>query len=263
MYVYRPILTLNFLQFVSNSHILDLYIIYRYISIRWPIKSYYIIVTLYRPPDGDVSKCIEQLQTLCDSLPNRHLCDIIIGGDFNIDYGKSSNDKTKLLKIFMKTNTLLQIIETTTRPLYNDAIIDLILTNTNKAQNSGVLDLSDHSPTFINIKKEKLFFQKTTFRGRSYKNFTEEEFIRLLFERHIEHVCQKTDVKTAWESMKNNIEKVLDILAPIRDFRFGCTKPGWLSNDLMELMKDRNRALKKAAKTKTEIDKKMPELLEI
>ena len=62
----------------------------------------------------------------------------------------------------MKKNTLLQIIETPTRPLYNDAIIDLILTNTNKAQNSGVLDwnLSDHSPTFINIKKEKVIFQK-------------------------------------------------------------------------------------------------------
>ena len=56
--------------------------------------------------------------------------------------------------------------------------------------------------------------------------------------------------------MKNNIEKVLDILAPIRDFRFGCTKPGWLSNDLMELMKDRNRALKKAAKNKIDLDKK-------
>ena len=227
------------------------------ICVKLPHTRPIYIVTLYRPPDGDVSKCIEQLQTLCDSLPNRHLCDIIIGGDFNIDFGKSSNDKTKLLKNFMKINTLLQIIETPTRPLYNDAIIDLILTNTNKAQNSGVLDwnLSDHSPTFINIKKEKSFFQKTTFRGRSYKNFTEEEFIRLLLECHIEHVCQKTDVKTAWESMKNNIQKVLDTLAPIRDFRFGCTKPGWLSNDLMKLMKDRNRALKKAAKTKTEIDK--------
>ena len=54
--------------------------------------------------------------------------------------------------------------------------------------------------------------------------------------------------------MKKNIEEVLDILAPVRDF--GCMKPGWLSNDLMELMKDRNRALKKAAKTKIDKDKK-------
>ena len=137
----------------------------------------------------------------------------------------------------MKKNTLLQIIETPTRPLYNDAIIDLILTNTNKAQNSGVLDwnLSDHSPTFINIKKEKIFFQKTSIRGRSYKIFTGEDFFHRLHERHINHVCQTVDVKTAWESMKKNIEEVLDILAPVREFRFGCTKPGWLSNDLMML----------------------------
>ena len=228
------------------------------ICIKLPHTRPIYIVTLYRPPDGDVSKCIEHLQTLCDSLPNRHLCDIIIGGDFNIDFGKSANDKTKLLKNFMKINTLVQIIETPTRPLYNDAIIDLILTNTNKAQNSGVLDwnLSDHSPTFINIKKEKSLFQKTSFRGRSYKNFNEEEFVRLLAESHIDYTCQKTDVKSAWETIKNSIEKILDTLAPVRDFRFGCTKPGWLSNDLMELMKDRNRALKKAAKTKSEIDKK-------
>ena len=109
------------------------------VSIKLPHTRPLYAVTLYRPPDGDVSECIEQLQTLCDSLPNLHLCDIIIGGDFNIDCGKSSNHKTKLLKKNLKKNTLLQIIETPTRPLYNDAIIDLILTNTNKAQNSGVL----------------------------------------------------------------------------------------------------------------------------
>ena len=72
------------------------------VCIKLPHTRPLYVVTLYRPPDGDVSECIEQLQTLCDSLPNRHLCDIIIGGDFNIDYGKSSNDKTKLLKNFIK-----------------------------------------------------------------------------------------------------------------------------------------------------------------
>ena len=143
---------------------------------------------------------------------------IKIGGDFNIDYRKSSSDKTKLSKTFMKKNTLLQIIDAPTRPLYNEAIIDLILTNTNKAQNSGIIDwnLSDHLPTFINIKKEKkTIFEKTTFRGRSYKNFTDEDFLRLLHDRHIENVCQNFDVKTAWETIGKYIEEVLDILAPV------------------------------------------------
>ena len=67
----------------------------------------------------------------------------------------------------MKKNTLLQIIDAPTRPLYNEAIIDLILTNTNTAQNSGTLDwnLSDHLPTFINIKKEKATFEKNNIKG--------------------------------------------------------------------------------------------------
>ena len=216
------------------------------------------IITLYRPPEGDVVECIRKLQTICDSLPKRHLCDIIIGGDFNIDYAKSSNEKTKLLKTFMKKNTLIQIIGESTRPLYNTAMIDLILTNTNKAKSSGTieLNLSDHLPTFINLKKDKTSFKKSVFKGRSYKNFNEDEFLRLLQAKNIELVCQNRDVRVAWSNIRRIIEETLDVMAPIREFKFGNTKPGWLSNDLMEMMKDRNRALKKATKTKLDKDKK-------
>ena len=163
---------------ISTSKDAEIYTV----CIKFPHTRPLYGITLYRPPDGDILECIKKLQTFCDSLPNRHLCDIISGVDFNIDYRKSSSDKSKLLKTFMKKNTLLQIIDAPTRPLYNEAIIDLILTNTSKAQNSGTIDwnLSDHLPTFINIEKEKTTFEKTSFRGRSYKNFTDEDFLRLL-----------------------------------------------------------------------------------
>ena len=95
---------------------------------------------VYRPPDGDIKSFIEKMQQICDLLPKRHLCDIVIGGDFNIDFAKANKDSTKKLKNFVKKNTLRQIIENPTRPLYNDAVIDLILTNTDKAQMSGTLD---------------------------------------------------------------------------------------------------------------------------
>ena len=96
---------------------------------------------------------------------------------YYIDYRKSSSDKTKLLKTFMKKNTLLQIIAAPIRPLYNEAIIDLILTNTNKAQNSGTLDWN---LLLLILKKKKLPLKKTSFGGRSYTNFTDEDFLRLL-----------------------------------------------------------------------------------
>ena len=53
---------------------------------------------------------------------------------------------------------------------------------------------------------------------------------------------------------------VLDQVAPIRTFSLGCTKPGWLTNDLIELMKDRDTALRKASKSRSMEDKSMLEL---
>ena len=69
------------------------------------------------------------------------------------------------------------------------------------------------------------------------------------------YFCEN-NVKEVWTVMKKNIEEVLDKVAPVREFSFGSTKPGWLSNDLMEMMKDRIRALTKATKTKLEKDRK-------
>ena len=106
------------------------------------------------------------------------------------------------------------------------------------------------------MKKDKTSFEKSVFKGRSYKNFNEEDFLRLLQARNIELVCQNHDVKVVWNNIRRIIEETLDVMAPIREFKFGNTKPGWLSNDLMEMMKDRNRALKKATKTKLDKDKK-------
>ena len=87
-----------------------------------------------------------KLQLICYSLPNKHL----------------------------------QMIREATRPLYNGAITDLILTNTNKAQSKGTLDwnLSDHLPTFINIEKEKSKFQNTSFTGCSYKSTSLLDYFR-------------------------------------------------------------------------------------
>ena len=222
------------------------------IQIILPFTRPLYILTVYRPPTGNIELFIEKIQQICDQLPKRHLCDIVIGGDFNINFAKANKEDTKKLKKFMKKNSLRQIVEVPTRPLYNDAIIDLILTNTNKAQASGILDwnLSDHLPTFINIKKEKAKFSKIDFQGRSYKNFDEDEFIRLLQEADINNILQNNNVDIIWRSLRTKIEGVLDQIAPIKTFKFRNSKPGWLSNDLIEMMHDRDVALKRARKSK-------------
>ena len=109
------------------------------IQVKLPCTRPLYIITVYRPPEGEVDVFVEKLQQICDLLPKRHLCDIVLGGDFNINFARANKDSTKNLKNFMKKNSLWQIVDTPTRPLYNDAVSDLILTNTDKAQKSGRL----------------------------------------------------------------------------------------------------------------------------
>ena len=44
-------------------------------------------------------------------------------------------------------------------------------------------------------------------------------------------------------------------MIPVRTFKFAKSKPAWLVGELLELMKDRDRALKKATRTKKKDDK--------
>ena len=64
------------------------------------------ILSVYRPPAGNIEFFIEKIQQICDQLPKRHLCDIVIGGDFNISFAKVNKEDTKKLKKFMKKNSL-------------------------------------------------------------------------------------------------------------------------------------------------------------
>ena len=97
---------LNFTQLtgppftISNEHIETIVTLFQE---KMTKKCY--IITLYRPPNGDVENFCEQIDNLCKSLPDRENSDLIIGGDFNINFAK---DQTML-----KNN--LMLIEMTLR----------------------------------------------------------------------------------------------------------------------------------------------------
>ena len=142
---------------VSNEDIESLVTVFKE---NYTKKCY--IITVYRPPNGDVDVFCDQLDKLCKSLPDRENSDIILGGDFNIDFAKNSNHKSSLTRI-SKRFSLTQYIKEPTRPLYGENIVDLIFCNSNKVQYTGLLNwnVSDHVPTLINIKKQKTFMALT------------------------------------------------------------------------------------------------------
>ena len=69
------------------------------------------------------------------------------------------------------------------------------------------------------------------------------------------NVIVNMNIDDGWEFMFNSIKKTVDLLCPIKKFKFSKEKPRWLTNDIILLMKERDRCLNKYIKTKLEKDK--------
>ena len=229
------------------------------ISIKGPHTRPLYLIATYRPPNGNSTKAVDYLDNLLKCLPNLEKADLIMGGDFNIDFSKTRKENTKKLKHLSTKYNLTQYIKTPTRPIDNDSVIDLIFADCRFVQNTGVLtwNFSDHLPTYMTIKKSKKVFKKEQFKGRSYRNFNEDIFIHT-----IEHLDWATfndtiNVNTQWDILYKNVLTTLDDIIPIKKISFPNSKPEWMFGDLIEYMKDRDAALKKAIRTKNPVDKKL------
>ena len=229
-----------------------------------PHTSPIFLLNIYRPPQGNIDNFIDKLQTIVNTLPRRRndITDekeIIIGGDININIAHPNHVATKKFKTFMRLNTMKQFINQPTRPVTNDAILDLIVSNSQHIVRAGTMDInvSDHIPTFIIRKKTKLNFDKCKFVGRSYRNFDSVIFETRLKESNWEFMYGLHDIDNIWEFFQKQIRDNLDKLCPSKDFQFAKERPPWLSNELIEYIKDRDAALRKAATSKTEEDRRI------
>ena len=136
------------------------------------------LVMVYGPPNGNITRAIENLTNFLKFIPNQDKSDIIIGGDFNIDFSKSRKENTKKLKHFSSKHNLTQHIKDPTRSEDSSSVIDLIFAKCNYVKHSGILswNLSDHTPVYILIKKDKTQLEKPEFMGRSYRNVDQQIF---------------------------------------------------------------------------------------
>ena len=66
-----------------------------------------------------------------------------------------------------------------------------------------------------------------------------------------------TEINKKWDILYENVLKTLDALIPVKKFKFRKSKPEWMAGDLVGYMKDRDAALKKAARTKDPNDKRL------
>ena len=81
-----------------------------------PKQRKVLVGTIYRPPDGKATSVIDQLDDKLSSFGDLNItAEIIILGDFNIDYKETKSPEYKYLKEFERNHQLKQYIKNPTR----------------------------------------------------------------------------------------------------------------------------------------------------
>ena len=142
---------------------------------------------------------------------------------------------------------LTQLVNSNTRPLYSNTIIDLIFTNNKDFSHPGTINynVSDHLPTFIIRKKIKAKQITTEFIGRTYKNYSKEILTEKLLAINWEEQFQLQNPNLAWDFFISNLLPILNEICPIKKSK--CTtnsRPPWITHELIELANDRDKAMR-------------------
>ena len=116
-------------------------------------------------------------------------------------------------------------------------VIDQILTSYDIVADAGTisLDISDHVPIFVRIKKERNDTKKEKFMGRSYLNFDVQKIAQMLNSHDWDVFYNIQNVSEAWEYMEGKIREMADALHPEKEFKVRQNRPAWLSAELIEL----------------------------
>ena len=215
------------------------------------------LANVYRPPNGNLDRAIKTIEKGLRALvqPND---ETVILGDFNIDYKNKSSPKFKKIKFFERANALEQMICTTTRnSKTSSTILDMVFTNMKYIKEAGTLDsfLSDHQPIFLLKKKVKTTGrQEQQFEGRSYRHYNKQQFIDNVKAQKWDYFYDAADPMEAWDEMLGIINREANKQCPVRKYKIKHNKPCWLTNEILEQMKDRDYFYQKAKRTKSEDD---------
>ena len=174
-------------------------------------------------------------------------------GDLNIDILDKGNANSKLLINMTKQLGLRQLISEPTRysPV-RDTCIDLFFTNSDIIANVGVgnVNISDHQMIILTRKKAKMLKQKCEFTGRSYRNYNKEIFQERIRNANWQFLENNLNVNRQWDLMEQNISSIIDVMCPKKTFRIKQVKQPWITPRLLELILDKDKAMKLAKKRK-------------
>lgn len=217
------------------------------LEIRKVNRKRVVVTNLYRPPSGNQKNFLNQISDILLGLKNLRYHDIYFLGDLNLDHTQGmANDLTKDLIALFQTYGLDQVIKGTTRKTRTTAtIIDVIYVKTNKKIHPLIhpTSLSDHYlvsvVTYLGYKAPP----KVVIKGRSYKKYSLElarEFYDL---QRRDLIYQYNDVDLIWSTLYKYIFNCAQKLCPIREMKINLDKPTWVTSEIIEMVKRKDKAL--------------------
>ena len=161
----------------------------------------------------------------------------------------------KHVQSFIHMFNFKQIITDYTRVSNSSSIIDLILvSDREKISQSGVINvgLSDHSIIYCTRKVSKECINKHNFvKVRSLKNYNKEDFQMNLINTDWSPVLLSDNVSDAWCSFKSIFLSVIDNLAPLKVVRIKQRTEPWVTNEILQCIKDRDKSFYTYKKVKS------------
>ena len=210
---------------------------------------------MYRPPQGDIEVFVQYLENVFDDIELDNI-ELFLMGDFNIDCLDKKDPKCKKLMDLIKPLGLRQLIKEPTRPTIDrSSCLDLFITNCDNISKSGVCDIiiSGHLPILLTRKRAKSFKKKCTFIGRSYRRYNKNTFQQNVKTADWHAFNDSNTVTKKWECLLEIIKEHIDQMCPLKCFKIKQDKEPWISNQLIELIKDKDYALKGAKNKKDPI----------
>lgn len=208
-----------------------------------------IMLFWYRTPSS-VMHCFTYIENVLQMVEKENK-DIILIGDVNCDILNPCCYTKKLLEI-TENYHLHQIITDPTRITENTfTLIDHVYTsNVDKITSSGVLHtgVSDHSLIYASWGKSiKTRNHVHNYKvNRKYKNFNADEFDKDLQSVQWCQVTEMKDVNDALSKFESLFLPICNKHAPLRRRRVRKQKSPWITNDIVNMMRERDKIKKKA-----------------
>ena len=231
-----------------------------WIRITKPNTGTKIIANIYRPPNSNVQAALTKLSTSTKIAHNTYRHEIVIVGDFNINYSLRHTQAFKLLKTLERDFNLTQLIQKPTRTNETSkSCIDLIFTNMEHIISAGVLDvlISDHLPTFLIKKKQKQPVKTNNIKCRSYAMYEKQNFQDDI-KTHPKWVdfwdVPENDPEKMWDIMEEIIKDKVDMHCPYKNVKINEDTPQWINREILSEIKHKDYLYNKAKRSGTKED---------